>query len=487
MAKSITANSIYNFALKFFRIIVPMLVGSYVIHTLDAQLYAEFISASTWLDFALIFGVFGVYTYGIREAAKIRDDREKSRRLFSSLFAINIVTNAVVLAAYSGVVLFSMGALARPIYLTLGIKVFANIFMVEWLNEALENYRFITIKTVLVRLVYAGLIFAFIHKPEDVVTYCLIIVVTDILNNVASFVYIQRKLPLAFKGLEIKRHILPLLSILVISNVNLLYTQLDKLLLDQTVSSMATTIYRIPQDITNLVSGLLASMVMVAVPRLAYYVNDRMEDYMALLNRSYHSFMLVVFPACVGFACLAKEVIQIYCGPGYDGAIPVLVVFSIRTIESSVYAVCANQIMYVRNQEKTLVRMLLACGVLNALLDLLMVAVGQYTPITAVLTTLASELVLMFILFRYIRNRLEIPFYFFTKTNLKYILLSLTFIPVTFAVHLLHLGNKWTAAIVIPVCMGVYFGGLLLLKDETMLFLFGKVWGMTLGRWIKPR
>ena len=66
MAKSIAMNSLYNFTLKFFRLIVPIIVSSYVVRTLDQQLYAEFQSASTWLDFALIFGVFGVTAYGIR-------------------------------------------------------------------------------------------------------------------------------------------------------------------------------------------------------------------------------------------------------------------------------------------------------------------------------------------------------------------------------------------------------------------------------------
>ena len=176
MAKSIAANSIYNFLLKFFRLIMPVLVSSYVIRTLDEQLYAEYLSASTWLDFALIFGVFGVTAYGIREAARVRDDREKSRRLFSSLFSINLVTNSVVLVAYIAIVLFSMESMTRAIYLTLGFKVFANIFLVEWLNEAMENYRFITIKTIVVRLIYMVLIFLFIHKPDDVVKYCVIIV-----------------------------------------------------------------------------------------------------------------------------------------------------------------------------------------------------------------------------------------------------------------------------------------------------------------------
>ncbi len=276
---------------------------------------------------------------------------------------------------------------------------------------------------------------------------------------------------------------------LVISNVNILYTQLDKMLLDQTVGSLAVTIYKIPQDITYMISNLLSSVVMVAVPRLAYYHGNGQDgEYHKLLNQSYHSFMLLVFPACVGFACLAPEVMHIYTnGTAYDAAIPVLVLFSVRTIESSVYTICANQIFFVYNQEKYLVRMLLLCGLLNAGFNILLIAGGVFNPVTAILTTLIAEIVLMAILFWFVQKRLSIPFKFFTRANILYMLLSLTFLPITMGIRAIGLESRiaslrWGAAltsgIIIVICMAVYFGVLLLLKDETMGLLADKALSM---------
>ena len=154
--------------------------------------------------------------------------------------------------------------------------------------------------------------------------------------------------------MEIKKHIVPLISILIISNVNLLYTQFDKMMLGQVVDKVSVTVYKTPQDITYMISNLLASIVMVAVPRLAYYnSNNKQVQYMELLNKSYKSFMLVVFPACVGIACLAPEIMWIYGGGKYDASIPVLIIFAIRTMESSVYTICANQVLYVKTVSYT--------------------------------------------------------------------------------------------------------------------------------------
>ena len=80
MSRSITLNSIYNFILKVFRLIVPVLVGPYIQRLFDPHLYGNFNDASTWVDLALVFGSFGIYTYAVREVSAVRDDRAKGQK-----------------------------------------------------------------------------------------------------------------------------------------------------------------------------------------------------------------------------------------------------------------------------------------------------------------------------------------------------------------------------------------------------------------------
>ena len=103
----------------------------------------------------------------------------------------------------------------------------------------------------------------------------------------------------------------------------------------------------------------------------------------------------------------------IYGGGKYDASIPVLIMFAIRTTESAVYTICANQVLYVLHKEKFLVRVLLAVGLLNALFNVILVAAGLFTPLTAIATTFLAEVVLMGIIFWYIRVKLSIPFHFY--------------------------------------------------------------------------
>ena len=63
----------------------------------------------------------------------------------------------------------------------------------------------------------------------------------------------------------------------------------------------------------------------------------------------------------------------------------------------------------------------------------------------------------------------------------------LTFLPVTYGVHLLGFGNVVNVILVVPVCVLIYFGVLLLTKDETMWFLSQKVLSTLLGRFRKSK
>ena len=126
-------------------------------------------------------------------------------------------------------------------------------------------------------------------------------------------------------------------------------------------------------------------------------------------------------------------------------------------------------------------RVLLACGLLNALLDGLFFLNGHFTPVIAITTTLASEIVLMALIFWYIRGHLHLKLYFFDRINFRYIGLSLIFLPVTLGIRALGWGDIVTSHLSVPICMLVYFGALLLLKDETMLFLTRKMLGKLPG------
>ncbi|MGL4370793.1 MAG: oligosaccharide flippase family protein, partial [Spirochaetota bacterium] len=170
--KSLFKNFIYKITLSFFNVVIPVLIIPYVYRILGpANIGLLEYSNSIFMYFFLIGGL-GVYSYGMREVAAVRNDPDAIARLFSSLLTVSALSNILVLCAYAAFVAVKAPASGIQILLAvMGLNFISNIIYVEWLNEAFENFRFITVKTVIVRTLFVGAILFFVRSPDDVVVY----------------------------------------------------------------------------------------------------------------------------------------------------------------------------------------------------------------------------------------------------------------------------------------------------------------------------
>ena len=173
--KSLFKNSIYKALLSFANIVIPIIIGPYITKLLNVDLYGAYNKVYAEFQVFLIFATFGIYTFGVREISKIRDNKVKLSELFSNLFLLSIITNLITCIVYIVYALITSQGITQHIYLVFVIQIIANIFYVEFLNEALENYKFITIKTLIVKILYLGLLLLFVRKPNDIIIYSIII------------------------------------------------------------------------------------------------------------------------------------------------------------------------------------------------------------------------------------------------------------------------------------------------------------------------
>ncbi len=473
MSKSIVKNTFYKFLLSVFNVIIPVLVGPYVNRVLGVEQVNTYSSALTILTFFMIFATFGVYNYGIREINKVRDDKKALSRLFTNLFCFGLITSIGTVLFYSLYVIFAVREAQQLVFAVMVIQVIANIFMVEWLNEALENYGFITKKTMLVRIISTILLFLVVRHPEDVFLYAALMSVTVLVNNLTSFLFVKRQIPFDFSDIHPGRYLKPLFIMLIIANINYLYTQLDRLFLMYTAGETALTSYTLSSNLINMILLVVQSFLIASVPRLSYFTSHGMEEeYTALLTKSSRSYFMLVYPVCIGLFCLSYEAMYFYGGPNWvDTAYPVLRLFAARCIITSVYSVFTNQIMYLKNREVAMVRILAIGGGLNLLFDTILSLTGKMSPITAISSTALAELIMLSIMYWFIRKKMQVDFRLFSFQNFKYLLYSLPFLPIVWGIRQLHLGVLVTSVLGMGICCG-YYGLLLLITKDEMLFFF---------------
>lgn len=477
-------NTIYKSMLSMVNIVVPLVIGPYIMRLLDVDLYGLYNRVFADFQMFLAFASFGVYTLGVREISKIRNDKEKVSKLFTNLFVISFLSNMLVLIIYLIFSLITSTGLAKVLYLVMSIQIIANVFYVEFVNEALENYKFITIKSIIVKIIYFLAILLAVRNPHDIVIYAVIVSLTNFLNNIISFIYAKHRISFDFSKIQIKKYIKPLIAVLVITNADLLYSQLDRVMLGRYVSGVSVTVYYTAYYLISTLSAIPYSIINVSIPRLSYLLkNEGKEIYEEKLNNSISSLIFIIVPMCLGVFVLSKEAIILYAGKKYLMVIVPLMIACITRIFISLESVMNNLVMYPNNREDRILKVSLTCGISNLIINYLLVLFKIFSPLTALATTGLVELTIFIIHYTYARKKMNIDVRVFSKKNMTYILLSLLFISISLIIRSLKLNFYINIIVIVIICSLMYFIVLYIKKDNNLLFILDKFKGkLKVGR-----
>lgn len=468
-------NTIYKSILSLVNIVIPIIIGPYIVRLLDVNLYGTYNRVLSEFQIFLAFASFGVYNYGVREISRIRNDKKATSKLFSNLFLISLFSNILVLVIYLFYVIFSSSGIATSLYMIMIIQIVANVFYVEFVNEALENYKFITIKSVIVKIIYFIALLLFVRKPDDVILYAIIVCLTILLNNIISFIYSKKKIKFDFSEFKLKKYIKPLIAVLIISNLDLLYSQLDKVMLGKYVDDVSVTLYYIPYYVVSTLASIPYSIIFVSIPRMSYILrNEGKEKYEEKLNNSISSLLFIIVPMCFGIFVLAKEIIALYAGEKYVTAVIPLMIASMVRIFVSLESVMNNLVMYPNDREDRILKVSLSCGALNLIMNYLLVFFDILNPSTAMITTGISEIIVFICHYIYARKKMKLNVKIFTKRNLLYLIIGILFIPLSLIIRTFNLSFVVNLCLIVATCIILYFGVLLLTKDNNLIFILSK-------------
>ncbi len=475
MSKSVKRNAVAKLLLGILNIVLPIITGPYLARVLDVALYGEYNSANAILSWFVPIATFGIYNYGLRNVSRAKKDKKKVAQLFTSLFVMGSISTFVVLFVYIGYIILFPAQDMKLMYAILGIQIVAQMFYVEWMNEAFENYGFILIKTLIVRLLNVIFTFLLIRRPEDTVIYAGLCSVTILANYLISFIYAKKRIPLyRISKNDLKVLVKPLFIMLLMTNANMFYTALDRFFLSVFAEGKYVTYYVFAMRLVSLITQVINSIIYVTLPRLSFYLGEnRQDDYKKLLFTTSRMFFMIGIPMCLGIACLGTPIMFIYGGENYIAAGTVLTIFGIRTLFWLCDLTMSNQIIFIHGKETLLTKIYFICGGINLVLNSLLAVCGLVTPAGMITTTAISEFFLVILQYRCIKNNISSDLNILTKPVFRYLFLAIFFFPIAYGVEKvvgfeLVLNMKFFVGIgtVIILCVAFYFGTLFLLKDQ---------------------
>lgn len=472
--KSLFKNSIYNFIYTGLNIIFPLITTPYVARVLGASELGKVNFANSITTWFLIFATYGTTIYGIREVAQNRDNKNKLDKIFSEIFLINLIMSILAIAVLLGVAFITPTlSVEFLLYVVMAVRIFVTVFSIEWFYQGIEEYRYITIRNTIVKVISLILIFLLVDSPDDYILYALITVIGIGVGGLLNYMYSRQFVTIIWKNLEFKTHLKKLHYFFSSDFVVNIYTSLDQTLLG--IFSTTTSVAFMSQGkmvigAANTVANAISN---ATLPRASYYARNNSKQFNELQNLIPKIILWISIPIVCGIFVLAEDIVLILGGKEFLPAASVLMILAPTVVFSSLSSFFQRQVLVSRGLEKQGFK----ASVISSMISIIsnVILIQAFGVNGAALASLISEFSAFFI-------RVLIARHF--SINLKILnkdLLMFLVSGVVMVCILLILRNILATGILLRIVLSVvigcivYISSLLLVKDPITKMILNKV------------
>lgn len=396
---SIKKNTVYNIIKTASTILFPIITFPYISRVLQPDNIGKINFGLSIVSYFSLIASLGITTYAIRECSGVRNDKDKLSRTASQIFSINIVSTIVAYLALALTLIFYHKLdHYRILIIIQSFSIVATTLGADWLNSAMEDFRYITLRAIAFQIVSLILMFIFIHQPEDYMKYALVSLLSSAGASIVNIWYRRRYCRVCFTlKIEWKKHMTPILLLFAMILAQTLFNNVDVTMIGIIIGDTEVGYYSTAHKIMNLINQVAASICWVLMPRLSlYFAKQDFSEINKLLRKTLAFNLTIGLPCITGVCMLAKDIILVVAGSSYLPAVPVLqilmIAFAFMLVGGNFWG---NEILLPSKQEKYFMIVCCISTVVNIAAN--SVIIPLYGAKGAAATTAFSEM-LMFVL-----------------------------------------------------------------------------------------
>ena len=476
MAQSVKVNYILNLINTGTQMLFPLITFPYVCRVIEADGIGQINFFQSIISYISLFTCLGIPMYAIREIARDRSDVVQMNR---TAMEILLLHSMLTLVGYAIVAILCLTVpqiqVNIPLFLILSLTIFFTAIGCEWFYQGIEDFKYITIRGLIIKTVSVVLLFIFVKSKTDLLYYGCYTVFGVLGGNIFNFFrlrkYIHRE-NIIFSELHIKRHIKPVLKVFSFSVVTSIYLQLNTVLLGFLKNALAVGYFAAATKVMQMLLTMSACLGSVMMPRASHLIAENKEDeFNRLIQKSYDFTLAIALPMTIGLIFCAPSLITALCGVKFEHSILPSQIIAPIILMVAISNVFGIQVLFPKGKINIVT---LCCGigaVADLILNLCLIPFFSYigTSIAYLGAEVATTVAMYFIGRRYI------PIIYFKKSHLTY---ALGCIVMAFALYGLSLLQLPTLTILLlQGCCGVlaYFIILCICKDEMLVQILSKI------------
>ena len=462
---SIKKNLLLNGILTMSAFIFPLITFPYVSRILLPVGTGKVSFATSLISYFNMFAQLGIPTYGIRTCATVRDDREKLTRTAHELLFINVIFSLIAYIFLAGTLIFVPRLQEdRSLFIIVSATIILNAIGMEWIYKALEQYSYITKRSILFKFIALVFMFLLIHKQEDYVIYGGITIFAASASNILNFINVHKYIDVKWVGgYDLKRHMKPVAVFFAMACATTIYTHMDTVMLGFMATDVDVGYYNAAVKIKQILVSLVTSLGAVLLPRASYYIEHGQTDQFEYISKKALNFVfLAAVPMMVYFIIFAKQGIFFLSGNAYEGSIVPMQIIMPTLLFIGLTNILGIQMLVPLGKEKVVLWSEIVGAIVNLIVNALLIP--RFLSTGAAIGTIMAEFSVL--AFQYIALRKTIGT---TVRSISYWKIAVGVglsVVASFWVPNLGFGSFLTLVVSAALFFGVYGVALLVLEEQ---------------------
>lgn len=399
MSRSITKNTVYNILRTCSPILFQLAMFPYVARVLEPAGVGRVAFAQSVVAYAALVASLGIESFAVRECSRVRADRAALSLVASRLMSIGIFAAGAAYALLLLALAFWDGLRGyESLVLLLSVSIAFTAVGCEWLNAAMEDFRWIALRTLAFQVLSLVLVFTCVRGTDDTMVYAAILTLAAGGAGLANVFYRRRFCSVSFTtDIDVRRYLLPILTFFGIMVAQTIYTNTDITMLGVLCGDEEAGLYSTAVKVYNAVNRVVASVSLVVLPQAA--VAFAAGDFRKVAHIFRYAIGVVAvfgLPCAAILYAFAPEILWVVGGEAYVVAAPVLRILVFAILLSYLGGVVGSVLFLAGGRE----RVGLCGGVISAALNFVLnlYFIPRYGMTAAAWTTVAAEAVALVVL-----------------------------------------------------------------------------------------
>lgn len=469
MDRKLFTNYIYNILYQLVKVVMPIIIVPYTMGHLGETTLGISDFASNIASWFILFGTLGANVYGNRQIARVRDNEEDRSRTFFEIITMQIINMSIALFLYVAYTYFFVKE-NQIIYVLHCLTIISSAFEITWFYYGVEDFKTVSIRNIIIKIVGVGLIMLFVKSPADLWLYVVINSGTDLLGQVIMYAKLREYIHFVrfnvFKGYM--KHIGATFTLFVPTIAISVYTLLDQTMLGFLTDDTANVaLYKAAQGFVKMFLYFITSIGSVMMPRIAnrYEKSNNSDEVNRYLNTTFHLAIFLAIPMMMAMIVVSPYFIPWYL-PEQLTIISLIQYSSPIVLFISISNVFGMQYLVPTGHNKEYTTSVIAGAVINCIVNLILIP--KYAGVGAAIGSVCAEFAVMFVQFLFVRDKIEIHAF---KSFLLYAIAS-----IAMSVAVVMIGNIMGPSFLCNVVQALVgtciYGLILLVTREQMLVTF---------------